>query len=393
MARPSEICDPERGPDALEALSAAARAAGALALSVDVGSDHIVFVGDASVFRLTDTATAGSLSRFHDRVAGPDRRALELFELDGPGDVRVRLIGEDGRVRYARLLGRGRNGCWTGLLLPAGAAPDGARDRVEAEHALTRAVRRGEIVAHYQPIVALADRRLAGFEALARWDRPGAGVLTPDAFIGLAGELGLMGEMGRQVRASAAADLNAWRFSRAGLKECFVSVNATASELADPTFVETVLALAEGAGAPRGAYKLEISETEMMRDPDACLERLNALRAGGVGLVLDDFGTGYSSLARLNRFPFDVIKVDQYFVRAAQIDPSARTTIRSVVTLARNFSNLVVAEGVETEDSAALCAELGCDYAQGFLFAGALAPARAAEAIHDGLGARCSAPA
>lgn len=377
----------------MSAFAEAAEAARALALHIDIASDRIQLVGDVGAFGLVEVAGHLSLSAFYERVAGPDRPALSLFEREGEGDARIRLIGDDGRVRYVRLLGRGSSERWTGLVLPAGATPDGARDRVDAEHALTGAVVAGEIAAYYQPIVALSDRRLAGFEALARWERPGEGVLGPDSFMGLAVELDLIGEIGRLVRAAASADLSVWRSARPGLRECFVSVNATASELAAPGFSETIITLAESSGAPRDAFKLEISETEMMRDPDLCLAALNVLRDAGVGLVLDDFGTGYSSLARLDRFPFDVIKIDQYFVRAAQADPSARTTIRSVVTLARNYSNLVVAEGVETEDSASLVQELGCDYAQGFLFSGALAPDLAAEAVHAGLGSRCAPPA
>lgn len=376
----------------MSALAQAAEAAGALALSVEVAEGRVTLEGAADAFGLEGAARSGLLSDFTERVAPADRRALAVFEREGVGDVRVRLISEDGRVRYARLRGRGEAGRWIGLVLPAGRAGADARERADAEAALTDAVATGAVIAHYQPIVALADRRLAGFEALARWDRPGEGVLGPDDFIPLAGDMDLLGAIGEGVRAAAAQDLSAWRAARGPLRELFVSANADAREIAAPGFAETLIETVAASGVPRGAYKLEIAETEVMRDPEACLATLTRLREAGIALVLDDFGTGWSSLARLDRFPFDVIKVDQYFVRAARSDEQARRVIESVVSLARNYSNLVVAEGVEDEAAAELVAELGCDYAQGFMFAGALAPGAAAVAARDGLPGRASAP-
>jgi EAL domain-containing protein (putative c-di-GMP-specific phosphodiesterase class I) len=149
-----------------------------------------------------------------------------------------------------------------------------------------------------------------------------------------------------------------------------------------------LLEAVQGAGLPRGGFKLEVNETDVMLDPDAAEKTLNAVRDQGVPIVLDDFGTGYSSLARLDRFAFDVVKLDQYFIRAALTDGSARSIISSVVRIAESYGMLVVAEGVETEAARTLCLELGCDYGQGFHYAPALSPQDAARAVTHGLKAR-----
>jgi len=374
------------GPGAMEAslsgaFADAARAAGALALTLKSGS--LSLDGDAKAFGLRAGMTWPD---FLERLAALDRPAARRIEQGGVADMRLRLSDPDGAVRFVRLIGRGDGaGAFRGLLLPAGAAPKGVASLIEREAALADAVASGEIAAHYQPVVDLKTRRLSGFEALARWRRPEEGVLTPDDFLPLASRLGLLADVGDQVRGAALDDLARWRKGF----PVSVSVNATASELVRPGFAEQ---LAERASASGGGFKLEISESEVMADPDACARAMTVLAEGGVALLLDDFGTGYSSLARLDRLPFDAIKIDQYFIRHLTADESARTIVRSVVSLARTFDMSVIAEGVETEDAAAALVELGCEEAQGFLFAGALAAADADLAVKEGLSGRFAPP-
>jgi EAL domain-containing protein (putative c-di-GMP-specific phosphodiesterase class I) len=372
-----------------EAFKAAATAAGALA--VEMSGDQLVLHGDASRFGLRQVQAAGTLGALTEAAAPGDRKTLTgLF--DGRSvDRRLRFVGDDQHVRYARLIGGVEDGVWRGLLLPAGASPDGGLEALDLETALRQALKDGDVLAHHQPVVSFETGRLVGFEALARWARPDGSVDGPEHFLPLADEQGLIRAVGDAVRRCAIQDAAAWRASRPDAPGLFVAANATASELCAPDFVDRLTAEIEEADLPRGAFKLEISETEVMRDPDHAEIAMKALKASGVSLVLDDFGTGYSSLSRLDRFPFDTIKIDQYFTRAAETDPAARAIISSVVRIARSYAMTIVAEGVETEAAERLCVELGCDFGQGFRFAQALTPQDAAAAAIGGIKGRFQA--
>ncbi|MGJ3232819.1 MAG: EAL domain-containing protein [Oceanicaulis sp.] len=370
--------------------AAAAGAAGALALSVRLDTGRLDQSGDASRFGLG--GDLASLEELTDVTAPGDRATLDAVRAGQSVDARLRLIGRDGRVRYARLIGSAEDGLWRGLLLPAGAAPRGGLARVDLETALDAALSAGDVIAFHQPVVSLKTRRLAGFEALARWVREDGDVMGPDDFLPLAAEQGLTARLGALVRRAAAADAAAWSAASQTAGTLFLAANATASEICAPGFAETLLAMLEETGLPPHRFKLELSETEVMKEPDAAEAAMKAIRAAGVSLALDDFGTGYSSLSRLDRFPFDTVKIDQYFVRAALADPSARAIVKSVVSIARSYSMTIVAEGVETEDGAALCADLGCDYGQGWRFSRPLRPEDAAASVIAGVPDRFEPP-
>lgn len=372
-------------------LTRAIEASGALALQVS--GEDLSLEGDAARHGLAGVMRSPSLGALEAAIAPGDRSALTALREGRPADARLRLVGDDRRVRYVRLIGGpGADGGWTGLLLPAGANPDGGLAALDMETALREALKAGAVLAHHQPVIALATGKLAGFEALARWERPDGGALTPDIFMGLAVEQDLIAPIGQAVRACAANDAAAWRASRPDVRDLFVAANATASELCAPDFAGTLIAAVETAGLPAHAFKLEISETEVMRDPDAAELAMKALRKAGFSLALDDFGTGYSSLSRLDRFPFDTVKIDQYFTRLAETDPSARTIIAGVVRIAHSYAMTIVAEGIETDAAAKICLDLGCDYGQGFRFAQALVPQDAAEVVLSGLEGRFKAP-
>ncbi|MCP2678315.1 EAL domain-containing protein [Maricaulaceae bacterium NA33B04] len=370
-----------------EAFEAAARAAGALA--VEITGHAIALGGDAERLGLDQVQAIQTLAGFLDACAPGDRGALERLGFHSKIDRRVRLVGADGAVRYARLIGAPDSGTWRGLLLPAGASPDGGLAALDLETALRQALEDGDVLAHHQPVVSLETGKLAGFEALARWVRPDGSVDLPEHFLPLADEQGLIRAVGDAVRGSAIKDAAAWHAARGKSgRPLFLAANATASELCAPDFTDSLLGQIREAGLPAGTFKLEISETEVMRDPDHAEIAMKALKAGGVSLVLDDFGTGYSSLSRLDRFPFDTVKIDQYFTRAAQTDEAARSIISGVVRIARSYSMTIVAEGIETDAAAKLCAELGCDFGQGFRYAQALAPEEAANAALHGMTGR-----
>lgn len=370
------------------ALDRALAAAGALALVLEIDAGRLRLDGEATPLGLGALLADPSLSRLRLQLAPGDRARFDQVATPGPLDLRLRLIGDDHEVRYVRLIGAGDGAVWRGLLVPAGGISADGLEGVGREAALLAGLQAGEVCAHHQPVVDLQTGALAGFEALARWVRPGVGLLGAEEFVPLAAERGHLMAVGDCVRRSAALDLSAWRAARPQAERLWVASNATASELCAPGFAEGLVAMVDAASLPHGAFKLEISETEVMADPEAAEAALNQVRAGGIPLVLDDFGTGYSSLARLDRFPFDVVKIDQYFVRAALADPSARQIISSVVRIADSYGMLVVAEGIETGEAAAMVADLGCHYGQGFRFASALPPEQAAQAVSHGLGDR-----
>ena len=249
--------------------------------------------------------------------------------------------------------------------------------RLALEADLQGAIERGELGPFYQPIVRLETGALAGFEALVRWRHPRRGLLTPEHFLPLCEELGMMGELGVMMRREAAGQLAAWRRSRAAAAELTVAVNLSVGELDRPDLLAEATALRRDAGLPPGALKLEVTEGEVMRDPDRAAVILHNLRAAGVTLALDDFGVGFSSLSYLTRLPFDTLKIDAYFVRAMAADAGAAKIVSSIVRLGQELALEVVAEGVEDAASARRLLELGCDYGQGYGFGQPLSPADA----------------
>ena len=374
-------------PSTLRPYMDAVSAAGALAVEIGFLDDSLALGGEATALGLGALCASGDFHHLKERLAPADQPRLELLRRAGPCDVRLRLLGDDHEVRYVRLIGQGDGLNWRGLMLPAGGSAGGRAD-MDLETALAESLQSGDVCAYYQPVVNLSTGALSGFEALARWDRPGMGLLGADEFMPLAQSHGYIEAVGETVRAMAAQDLSAWLAAQSASLDLFVTANATASEVSAPDFAERLLEAVQGAGLPKGRFKLEVNETDVMIDPDAAERTLNAVRQEGVPIVLDDFGTGYSSLARLDRFAFDVVKLDQYFIRAALTDGSARSIISSVVRIAESYGMLVVAEGVESAAAQTLCQELGCDYGQGYHYAPALSPQDAARAVTQGLMAR-----
>ncbi|MFZ5671217.1 MAG: putative bifunctional diguanylate cyclase/phosphodiesterase [Pseudomonadota bacterium] len=245
------------------------------------------------------------------------------------------------------------------------------------ESDLRGAVARGEIVPFFQPVVRLSDGALSGFEALCRWRHPRRGLVPPDDFLPLAEELGMMAELGAHMLRQSARQLAAWRQSHPAAGNLTVSVNLSTGEIDRPGLVDDVTGLIAKHRLPPGSLKLEITESDIMRDPEGAAGVLHALRAGGAGLALDDFGTGFSSLSYLTRLPFDTLKIDRYFVRTMGANEGSAKIVRSVVKLGQDLNLEVVAEGVENAGMARALLELGCDYGQGFGYAPALSPQEA----------------
>lgn len=249
--------------------------------------------------------------------------------------------------------------------------------RLALEGDLRGAITRGELTPFYQPIVRLATGALSGFEALVRWRHPRRGLLTPDQFLPLCEEMGLMSDLGAHMMREAAKQLAAWRRDHRLAGELTVAVNLSTGEIDRPDLVSDVIGIRRETGLPPGALKLEVTESDVMNDPERAAVILRRLREAGAALALDDFGTGFSSLSYLTRLPFDTLKIDRYFVRTMATDGGSAKIVSSVVKLGQDLKLEVVAEGVENAGMARQLLDLGCDYGQGFGYAPALSPQEA----------------
>ena len=252
-------------------------------------------------------------------------------------------------------------------------------DRLTLESELRRAIEREEITILYQPIVRLEDRSVAGFEALARWDHPKMGRMSPSEFIGIAEEIGLIVDLGLFVLETTARQLGAWQRNLRLRQPVFASVNVSSRQLLRHDLIHDLRTVLSRTGLVRGTLKLELTESLVMENPEQAAQLLTRIRELGAGLALDDFGTGHSSLSYLQRFPFDTIKIDQSFVRANN-KGTRPVILRSIIALAHDLGMDVVAEGAETDSDAIELYQLGCEYAQGYVF-GEPATAEAARKI------------
>jgi len=253
-----------------------------------------------------------------------------------------------------------------------------ASDRSVLENDLRQALERGELHVAYQPIVLAAGEELSGFEALVRWTHPARGAISPELFIPLAEECGMIGRIGTWVMDTALAEAAQWPD---GVR---IAVNLSPIQFNDPGIVGTVAELLNKHGVRAGRLELEITEGVFLAEGDATDDTLHRLKEVGVRLALDDFGTGYSSLGYLKKAPFDKIKIDQSFVRGAASTTSRNSAIiRAIDTLAESLQMDTTAEGVETHDDLHLVRELGCSQIQGYIFGRAVDGEAARAIIHQ----------
>lgn len=249
-----------------------------------------------------------------------------------------------------------------------------AMTMLRLEMQLRQAVERDEFELYYQPIVTLADRGLAGFEALVRWNHPRRGLVSPGEFIPIAENTGLIVPIGRWALHEAARKLGEWKKAHAGSRPLSVSVNLSGRQTTDPRLLEEIDQALKINNLGRGAIKLELTESVLMDNADLVTDLLNKLRAKGVSIYVDDFGTGYSSLSYLHRFPIDGLKIDKSFVDVLDGTAQSTTMVRTILDLAHNLDVEVVAEGIEDDAQAQQLFEMGCVLGQGYLFARPLKP-------------------
>ena len=244
---------------------------------------------------------------------------------------------------------------------------DDRAEQLSLESDLRKALSHNEIVIYYQPIVELATLDVVGFEALARWHHPTFGLLPPADFIEVAETANMMTDIGQFMLTGAARQLGIWQRVHMRGKSFFVSVNASATQLAHADFPAKVQNILMRENLVPGSLKIEITETVVMRQPERSARLMQQLKAMGVGLACDDFGTGFSSLSSLRDFPFDTLKLDRSFIALEDFDERNGKIITSITSLARSLGMTVVGEGIETQAQIDRLASLGCELGQGFL--------------------------
>ncbi|MFK7885909.1 MAG: EAL domain-containing protein [Gammaproteobacteria bacterium] len=332
-------------------------------------------VGEIAVLDgLPRSATATAL---HDTslILIPRRQLLDEIDAAGPL-ARLVLMSANSRLRAAQtFLSKEDVPDVVDELLSTGyesSRADAAR-HMRQSLALREAIEQHQFALAFQPIASMTDGRTAGFEALIRWPQGDKAAISPVDFIPLAESNGQILPLGKwvleqSIEALYHIDRVVGRRSRRGAKP-FVSVNVSPRQLESQAHVERLAAIIESADVSAQRIKLEITEQALLRDPETAALSLARLKASGAMLAIDDFGTGYSSLSYLQRFPFDILKVDRSFVSRLSDDPGARRIVAAIIALARELGLDVVAEGVETRDEVAWLQSHGCHFAQGYLLA------------------------
>jgi diguanylate cyclase (GGDEF)-like protein len=331
-----------------------------------IGADHFAVVrpeihDEDEVARLTD-------KKLHEcfnppfEVAGKELRVsakvgIAVFPADG-ADSDTLLRNAEAALKKAKASG-------DRYLFYTQQMTERVAEKLALESKLRQAVENEEFVLHYQPKVDLETRSIVGVEALIRWQSPERGLVPPLHFIPLLEETGMILKVGAWALKRAALDHRAW--VEQNLKAPRVAVNVSQIQLRQRDFVRTVEQAIMGGVAPTG-IDLEITESLIMEDIRANVDKLIAVRGLGVQIAIDDFGTGYSSLGYLAKLPVQALKIDRSFIIAIQDDPNATTLVSTIISLAHSLRLKVIAEGVETEEQAKFLRLMRCDEMQGYLF-------------------------
>ena len=265
-----------------------------------------------------------------------------------------------------------------------------AIDVLQLETDIRRAIGYQEFDIAYQPIVALGDFKLKGFEALVRWRHPQRGLISPANFIPVAEEMGLIIKIDQWVLRKACQQMRQWHERFPSDPPLSISVNLSGKQFAQPDLVEQVKAVLDDTGIDPRGLKLEITESVVMENIETTTALLWKLRELGIRLSIDDFGTGYSSLSYLHRFPIDTLKIDRSFVSRMVDNNENMEIVRTIVMLAKNLGMDVVAEGVETKDQLEQLRKLECENGQGYLFSKPLVMKAAEKIISDTYAAKSS---
>ena len=279
---------------------------------------------------------------------------------DDGGDVSSLLVNAESAMSLAKKLWRNNYKYYVKEMGEA------TSRRLVLETSLRRAVERGELLLQYQPVMDMKSGNFTGAEALVRWNHPEFGVLSPDKFIPLADETGLIIEIGEWVLHQACMQTKSWHDM--GFFPMSISVNVSAVQLGQPQLLNHVANVLSKTGLAPACLELEITESVLMQDAEVSISMLRALKDMGIKISVDDFGTGYSSLSYLKRFPIDILKIDKSFIRDIAMDTDNSAIVTAIAALARSLKLSVLAEGVESKEQLGFLRREQCDRVQGFFF-------------------------
>lgn len=246
------------------------------------------------------------------------------------------------------------------------------------------AIDQGDFAPYYQPIVSLIDESIVGFETLLRWQHPQLGLLTPDRFITLAEDSGIVHQITRWLIQASCARIREWQDRLPPDRVFYFGVNLSPNDLGQPDLAEFVVRQIRSYGIPPTALRLEVTEGAMIESAMTATVLMERLRSDGVAMMLDDFGAGYSSLGYLHRFRFDYLKLDRSFIQKMRPSNESSRIVKAVLDLAHGLGMKVIAEGIETRDVLESLRRMSCDYGQGFYFARPLPPLQAFEMLAKG---------
>jgi len=303
---------------------------------------------------------------------------VSLYPADAP-DVETLLKNADVAMYRAKEHGRNNFQFYTPEM------NDLANERLALEHSLRRALERNELLLHYQPKVNLETGMIVGAEALLRWQHPEWGLIAPERFIPIAEETGLIVQIGAWVIRTACNQARLWQ--DAGLPPVIMSVNLSARQFRQESFVKVVTQILHETGLKPEQLEMELTESMLMHNANAAISILGGLKSLGVRLSLDDFGTGYSSLSYLSRLPIDTLKIDRSFVQhiGDQDECDNGILAQAIISLGHSLNLTVIAEGVETGEQLKFLKAHQCDEVQGFYFCKPTVPAEFAKMLAESL--------
>jgi diguanylate cyclase (GGDEF)-like protein/PAS domain S-box-containing protein len=326
-----------------------------------LGDEHVAMdVADRVRQAMTGQVILQGIEIFTSASIGIAMATPALLSEESPNDAAVTLLRNADTAMYrAKQRGRGRCEMFSEEMRKTD------RDRAALSSELERALATNQLFVVHQPIVSTHTGRVAGTEALLRWNHPERGVLTPPVFLEMAEESGAIGPIGDWIIRQACIDARSWMDANIVDGSFVVHVNVSARQLSDSGFVERVMGSLRDTKLEPLHLALEINETTMLNDNPAIMRTLTALKRLGVKLAIDDFGTGYSSLAHLRDFPADFLKLDGTLVRDIGLQGSDDPIVRSIIQLAHSLNMSVIAEWVTTDDQTQRLRLLGCDFVQG----------------------------
>jgi diguanylate cyclase (GGDEF)-like protein len=242
----------------------------------------------------------------------------------------------------------------------------GSSDRLALQSSLRHALERQELLLYYQPQVSLKTGQIIGAEALVRWQHPDRGLISPDKFIPIAEETGLIVPIGEWVLKTACQQTKVWQ--NAGFSHLRIAVNLSSRQFSQIDLRHQLVAILMETGLDPKYIELELTESMLVHNTEVAIRRLNALKSLGVEIAIDDFGTGYSSLSYLQQFPFDILKIDRCFIRNITENPNNAAITKAIIEMAKTLNLKLMAEGVETEAELSFVCQQQCDGMQGYLF-------------------------